>query len=271
MDPSLSTVRAFEQVVSKQVPSFKIGYKDQSFSQKLIGFLFPMNSSYMTNFVTTFYPTVYVPTKAWYESNPRTSFLLLAHEMTHLMDTVKHPFWFRFSYAFPQFAAVLPLIAFAVMAGKSSWILPLILGMYILGCVFAKKNLALFYVCALGGIIAGGVLAILLCHWWSALLFGGLALAAPWPAPGRTHWEMRGYAMNLAVTQWAYGSVPEFYRQSIVSYFTGPGYYFMDWAGKSATQQVDDICTSAANGTLQTEAPYSVVYDFMAANGLLKS
>ena len=107
----LQDLHAFESDIRTQVPGFQVAWKDTSWLQKLIGWiLFPFNSTYMVNFVTTFYPTVYFPTQFEYEESPLNSFIVLAHERVHLLDTKASPFWFRFSYLLPQilFATLFP-------------------------------------------------------------------------------------------------------------------------------------------------------------------
>jgi hypothetical protein len=271
MPIDLPVLRAFEDTVRKQVPTFKLGYKDQSFVQKAIGFLFPFNPSYMTSFITTFYPTVYFPSQAYYEGSPAESVLVLAHEFVHLMDTKAHPIWFRLSYALPQILALVGFVAFGVLAHANVWILGVLLGSYILACLVAKKSMALFYVLALGGVLGASVLAVLLTHWVSAALFAGLACVGPWPSPGRTEWELRGYSMNLAIIQWINGSVSPQYRETIKSFFTGPSYFFMSWNGKDIASKIDTAVSQAQYGQIQVSgSPYEVVYDFLNSNGLIR-
>jgi len=58
--------------------------------------------------------------------------------------------------------------------------------------------------------------------WWAlAALFAAL----PWPSPWRTHWELRGYAMDLAITYWTTGRVSG--GAQFVRLFTGWSYYRM--------------------------------------------
>ncbi len=265
----LPTLKAFEGAIRAAFPEFKLGYKNQSLLMKFMGFLSPMNPDFMTKLVTTMYPTIYFPSQQEYEGNPKFSFTLLSHEMVHLADTKANPLWFRLSYAFPQLLAIFPFIAFGVLAGKNAWILGVLFGSYLLGCLIGKKSLALYVVLAVAGLIGSGVLAVLLTHWVSGALFLGLSMVAPWPAPFRTKWEMRGYAMNLAVTQWMFGGVPDFYKTGLASYFTGGSYYYMDWSGGDTNKQLDAFCASAKSGELQKEFPYSIVYKFMSDNGLL--
>lgn len=110
----LSQLRKFETLVKQLVPSFTLRWKDESWSQRVIGTLTkPFNSTYMTGYVSTFYPTVYFGSQLKYESNPASSFVSLAHEYVHLVDTRSQPIWFRVSYLLPQAFAV-PLLAIGV-------------------------------------------------------------------------------------------------------------------------------------------------------------
>jgi len=267
----LDTLKAFEDEVRKVVPGLQIGFKDSTRSQKLLGFLmYPFNPQYMTRYMTTFYPTVYFPSKAYYAQQPKTSFTVLAHEMVHLVDTAKQPIWFRLSYALPQLLALVPLLVYGVLAGAHAWVLGVMLGAYLLGCLLARKSIGLFWCLLLAGIIATGVLAVLLTHWLSVALFLGLACLAPWPSPWRTKWEMRGYTMNLAIMQWSFGSVPEILKQSLLTNFVTGAYYFMSWEPQSVMSQMNAATSRAQSGELQKEFPYSVTYDFMSSIGLVK-
>ena len=49
--------------------------------------------------------------------------------------------------------------------------------------------MAFFFILAGSAFVAAAILAILFSHWWAILFFGGLALIAPLPGTGRTHWQ----------------------------------------------------------------------------------
>lgn len=267
----LDVLRAFEGEVRNLIPGFEVRYKNESTLQKVLGFLaYPFNRQYMTRYTTTIYPYVYFPTKEHYESQPKHSMNVLAHELVHLLDTREAPLWMRLSYALPQAAALLPLLAYGVLAGPSAWILAVTVLSYVLGCLLARKTIGLFWCVALGGVVAACVLAVLLTGWTSAFLFAGLAMMAPWPSRWRSNWELRGYSMNLALMQWTYGSVPEILKQSVLRQFVGSDYYFMSWSGDTITAKINEVVQEAQNGTLQTKAPYSTVYEFLASRGMLK-
>ncbi len=264
----LRTLRAFEAEVRRVCPEFKLGYKDQTFSQKLLGFLLPLKQTFLTKSATTVYPTIYFPSKKEYDAHPWSSFIVLAHELVHLLDTKDKPIA-RLSYLMPQVLAVFPLAAYVFYMKDHSWPLAIVLGSYLLACIVGRKFLAAFYVVALGGAIAAGVFAVLVTHWWSALLFGGLALLAPWPSPWRTDIEMRGYSMNVAITHWALGRVPAIYRTGVSYHFTGSSHYYTDWSGVDTRKRLDAVAERAQSGELQKEQPFAVVYSFMRRHKLL--
>lgn len=83
------------------------------------------------------------------------------------------------------------------------------------------------------------LLAPVLWSWWP-LAF--LLFLAPIPAPWRTHYEMRGYAMSLAVHYWYLGDgIPVALKQHVADAFTGPSYLYM-WPFKTAVaNRVNDI------------------------------
>ena len=263
------TLRAFEIEVRRHLPDFRVAFKDESTWQKVLGFLMPLNQEYLKRTATASYPVVYFPTRKLYESRPWLSFIVLAHEMVHLMDSKTKSVWHRLSYFMPQVLAVLPLAAFSFATKSNCWPMAVAVVGYLLGCLAGRKFLGAFYVFALGGVVAAGVLGVLLTQWWSVLLFAGLALLAPWPSPWRTSVEVRAYAMNMAITYWALGKVPAIYRTGITYYFTGSSYYYMDWSGVNTRRRLDEIVERAQRGELQEEQPFDVVYSFMRRHKLL--
>lgn len=267
----LDTLKDFEQEVRSFVPNFEVRFKNESILMKLIGFLtYPFNREFMTRYTTTLHPHVYFPTREVYEGQAKQSMNVLAHELVHMLDTKGHPIWMRLSYALPQIAALLPLMAYGILSGSNAWVMGVAILSYILGCALAKKTIGLFWVVALGGLVAASVLAILMTGWASALFFLGLAMVAPWPSPWRAKWELGGYAMNLAIMQWTYGSVPELMKQNVLRQFVGSDYYFMSWGTDAIYGRINEVVREAQNGTLQTKSPYSNVYRFLASHGMLK-
>lgn len=70
--------------------------------------------------------------------------------------------------------------------------------------------------------------------WWSYLF---LALAVlPYPSRWRRDYEMRGYAMNMVINAWKYGSIRNETKEFIVGQFTGPAYAWM-WPFRKSMQE----------------------------------
>jgi hypothetical protein len=265
----LATLREFEDVVRKLVPGFRIAYKDETPFQKLLGFFArPFNNGYMSRYTTTFYPVVYFPSKTDYETNIRGSFVVLAHEFIHLLDSAKHPVWFRLSYSLPQILSPLVLTLYSFL-GHSPWPGIVSLAGLVVSLFLALISPVAFAIGAGATVIAASILAVFITKWWAILFFVGLAILAPWPSPGRVWAEHRGYAMNLAINQWMSGTVVLLQKELTVRYFTGPNYYFMSWRRPPHDAWVADILTRAKNGGLAKEPGYSVVYEFLKAKGLL--
>lgn len=70
--------------------------------------------------------------------------------------------------------------------------------------------------------------------WLLSLL--ALLFLAPWPAPGRAHFEMKGYTVNLAMEHWLFGKTSEASIVHAAEKFTGPNYYYM--SGNSVDQEL---------------------------------
>lgn len=221
----LATLQAFEAEVERQVPGFRLAYKDESWSQKLLGKLMsPFNSGYLTSFTTTLGKTVYFPSREFYTRTPYHSFSILAHELVHLRDDQKHGLWFGVSYLMPQILFVPFLLA--------------------------------------------ALLGLIWSAWSLLLLVPALACLAPWPAPWRAHWEGRGYAMTMAVTFWAWGSIMSNQKESIAKNFYGPNYFHMVWGKDKAMKLLEEKETLIVNGTLAQEEPYASVLAFMQNHGI---
>lgn len=116
------------EVVKKKIPDFEVRYKANSLVQKAIGkILSPFNDGYMTRYITTFYPYVYWPDKESLDEDRYHAFETLAHEFVHLMDTKNHPFWFRFSYLFPQILGIIfPFLSLLAIWFTNLWLISLV-------------------------------------------------------------------------------------------------------------------------------------------------
>lgn len=264
----LQTLRLFEEEVRKLVPGFKVAFKDETPSQKVIAFfLRPFNPTYLTKYISTFNPVVYFPSRTSYEAAPKSSMTVLAHELVHLLDTQAHPIWFRLTYLFPQVLSLVALAAYVALTGWRAYPLAILFGTLLLGCVLAPKSMGAFWACVGIGVAGGCTLAILVGGWLSIPLFVGLALLAPWPSPGRVHWELRGYSMNLAITIWLYGIAPDMVRAMLVRPFIRSDYYFMSWSRTRIEAALNKTAASALSGEILKDEPFRVVREFLLKNG----
>jgi hypothetical protein len=71
---------------------------------------------------------------------------------------------------------------------------------------------------------------------WFLLFLVFLLALAPWPSPWRSHREMRGYSMNMALDCWISGGVPQWRKDAVLKTFTGWGYYKM-WPNKEKVRK----------------------------------
>lgn len=268
---TLEDLRAFEELLRSNYPKLRIAFKDESALQRVLGYvMFPFNPGFMTRYVSTFAPVVYFPSKEFYESNPKGSVTLLAHEYVHLLDTERQPFWFRFSYLFPQVLAPVALAVYVGLARTHSWPLAVLLTGALLSALIARVSMAAFFVSLVLVLGGSAFLAVHFSGWSSVALGVALLLLAPWPSAGRVRLERRGYAMSLALYCWTLGYVPQILRDSVARMFTGPAYYFMSWSKKSTDSFVNTAVAQASSGELAKEPPYGLVYDFLHKRGLVK-
>lgn len=269
MGADLQTLHEFKEAIRKDVPKFQVGAKDRSWVMKLCGFLArPFNDRFMTRFTTTWGNTVFFPTEAWYEAKPDRAIRILAHEYVHLCDQQKH-WWFQVTYIFPQVLVLLPAIAFAVLAWPWSW---LVLGpavAYLLACVIALASRPVSLAFLAMSLVGFGIVTWFLVGWKLFVLLGGLIFLIPWPAPWRTKWELRGYAMNVAFAVW-WGYWTEELRNGMARIFTGPDYFFMSWSGSKIRSALDQAAENTKAGTLEKNPPYSMVRDFLYQRRLLR-
>ncbi len=111
------------------------------------------------------------------------------------------------------------------------------------------------------GTAAGAVLG---APWFAHL--GWLLALVPWPAPFRRDAELRGYAMNMLVNMWRYGSVRTGTIEWIAKKFTGPDYFFMWPFRKNVQERITEIEGAITFRTIfQGEAgePYTEVFELL--------
>lgn len=228
------------ELIKENVPEFEIRYKNKSWSSWVIGaLLWIFNRKYMKEFTTTRYPRVYFPSNQYVQENPKRALKILLHEFVHLYDRKEQGLWFTFSYLMPQLFAVGCLLS----------------GLFMLG------TLKIFGV---------GCLAWVLFVMF-AIFF--LILMCPWPSYWRARHELRGYAMNIAVNYWRYGSIHQKTIDWIVERFIGWDYYRMWPYPERVEEWLDKVVFALEDGTIskdmkigsQSSYPYRVACQFFDA------
>ncbi len=259
------TLELFETELRREVPDFQVKFKDESWIQKLIGTLiYPINPMYLTGYVTTFGSTVYFSSKADYLSNPESSLSTLAHEFVHITDSKKDSY-FRLKYLFPQVFVLVPLLVYGLLAWSHAWLLVLPVLGYVAGAVLCRKSRVAFLVA-----VTLGVLSTVALGWWltgwKLIVMLGIVLVGPWPSPWRREYELRGYGMNVAISQWKNGGVPKEAVNFFIQQFTGPSYFYMCRDVAYLERTFEATRQQAQVGALQKIPPYGIVYEFLSAN-----
>lgn len=99
------------KIAKKRFPAFKIKYKNESIFMKIIGLLMFYNRKFMTEYTSTFFQTVWYPSKKYVETNSWRAGKVLAHELVHMSDNKEHPVLFKLMYLFPQWIAIFSLVS----------------------------------------------------------------------------------------------------------------------------------------------------------------
>lgn len=95
-----------------EIPEIEVKYKDQSSFMKVLGKILFFNPNFMTNYITTIGTTVYFPTEEFVLGKETSAIITLAHEFTHMRDSLKlGKAIFYLSYLFPQILFLVALIA----------------------------------------------------------------------------------------------------------------------------------------------------------------
>jgi hypothetical protein len=226
----------------------------------------PFNPTFLTSFVTTFGAVVYFPSRARYEGDPNASILTLSHEFVHMYDERNSGLSFQLSYAAPQLWAVPMLATFSVFGS----VLPLcafLTGYVSLAATCGRKP-AVFWSLLAAVILMGLGFSIAKTGWWTIVLLGAFVCLGPWTSSGRTHWEMRGYAMNIAIYMWVRNAlVPEEVMKAYMGNFTGPDYWFMCRDEGRVEALFAAVIRATLERKLQREKPYSIVHGFLVEQG----
>lgn len=124
------------------------------------------------------------------------------------------------------------------------------------------------------GLLAFGAFAAFFTPW--ALLFlVALVALAPWPAPGRTDAELRGYLMSVAVQYWpTRPQIPDEMREWVVSNFTGWAYYKMCPNKLKVRAILDRMILRLESDDIFLDdgaEPYIHVFDLLKDKGLIRA
>jgi hypothetical protein len=98
--------------VKSQISGFEIKSKKESRLMNLLSVVLFFNKRFLTSYVTTLYPCVYVPSLPWNPYRPLSRTITLAHEYVHLYDRQRLGWLFNILYLSPQIFALLALGAF---------------------------------------------------------------------------------------------------------------------------------------------------------------
>ena len=95
-------VAAYEAELQRELPRFRVCYKDESRLQQTIGGLLrPFNGRYLSHYTTVMFGRVYFPSRRWRdEQGPAAVYRILRHEAVHLRDMRRFPLLFQLSYLF---------------------------------------------------------------------------------------------------------------------------------------------------------------------------
>ena len=101
-----------EDFIKINIPGSEIRSKKQSTMMKILSKLMFFNKRFMTGYVTTWYPHIYVPKLPWRVHNDAPAIATLAHEWVHLYDRKRLGWLFNFLYIMPQCFFIFGLLAF---------------------------------------------------------------------------------------------------------------------------------------------------------------
>jgi hypothetical protein len=114
---------------------------------------------------------------------------------------------------------------------------------------------------------------IAIAAFWSLWFLLGLVFLLcliPWPAPGRTWAEMRGYTMSMAVEDWT-GWIPDdMFFDWISGQFTSMAYYRMSPDNEAIHTQLRVNLAAIKDGSIlipEENAPFRDVYQMLKDNG----
>ncbi len=98
--------------IQTTIPGSEIRSKEDSKRMKFLSKLLFFNKRFMTGYVTTLYPHIYVPKLPWLENRHTSAMATLAHEWVHLHDRKRLGWIFNFLYMMPQCFFIFGLLGF---------------------------------------------------------------------------------------------------------------------------------------------------------------
>jgi len=104
--------KALESLISQLIPGFSIESKKESTLCRFYSKILFFNKSFMTEYVTTLYPKIFVPELPWREDDDLEATVILAHEFVHLYDRKRMWLWFNLLYLSPQVLALFAVATF---------------------------------------------------------------------------------------------------------------------------------------------------------------
>lgn len=259
-------IRAFESCLERQIPGFGIVPKEDSKLMKVFGVLLSPLNPVFDQYTTVWGDKAYLP-KALRDGDLEYVFMVLAHEFVHLWDKKRKGFWgFDFPYVSPQIYALIPIVIFALFG---SWVSLLTLSVgYLVGALVSRKRLGVFWAIFAPSVVSSLVLGWFLSGFWTLLLPLVMALLFL-PSPGRTRLELRGYTMSIGVSYLRLGRIDSAFVDEIQTFFTGPDYLFMCRDKAKIRERLQVAVAGVVDGSVWSQEPYKVVYEFMLERGLV--
>lgn len=97
--------------IEEQIPGFQLCSKKTSLLMRTLSAVLFFNKGFMTRYVTTLYPRVYVPELPW-SASLTSQINILAHEYVHLKDRKRLGWFFNILYLSPQIFTLFAFGAF---------------------------------------------------------------------------------------------------------------------------------------------------------------
>jgi len=109
--------------IAENIPGFEVKAKNESKFVKFLSYLLFFNKGFMTRYITTLYPRIFIPTLAWEDKNTLSTVIVYAHEYVHLKDRHLMGWLFNYLYLTPQLYSLFALLA---IFASNWWLLSLL-------------------------------------------------------------------------------------------------------------------------------------------------